>query len=102
MARVTAHEELCAQRYDAIAASIDAVKATVCSILRVLAWGGSTIAAVMLCLVGFLAVRVLNANDAEQGRLRDHVMQLEQSGGASNRDVIRRADEGARAPAPAR
>lgn len=92
-ARIMAHEALCAERYARIEITIDSVKSTVSAILKVMAWGGSTVAVVMLSLISFLTVRLLNANDLQTTQLQAHVQQLEASGGASNRDVIRRADE---------
>lgn len=64
------HEELCAERYKNIHESLATLKA-------IIAWGGSSLAALLLAVLAFLMVRLINNNDGELQRLRDQVGQYQ-------------------------
>jgi hypothetical protein len=75
--KIDAHEDLCAERYAHIHTAIGGVKASVGTVLKILAWGGSTIFGLLVVLIGFLAVRSISSNDSELQKLRQQVDQMQ-------------------------
>ena len=74
--KIDAHEDLCAERYAHIQTTIGNVTKTVDTILKVLAWGGTTIFGLIVLCLGFLAARAINVNDSEVDRLRAELQQV--------------------------
>lgn len=72
--RIEAHEELCAERYGNIHGRLDQV-------VKILGWGGATVATVMIAVIGALLVRALNAPNVETERLKAQIEILQQGHG---------------------
>jgi len=77
--KVEAHEDLCAERYAHIKTSIGDVKDSVTTITKILGWGGSIFATILLALVAFFGSRALNNNDAQLVALQAQVAYLQQA-----------------------
>lgn len=75
--KVEAHEDLCAERYAHINTKLDGVNATVGTILKILAWGGTTIFGLLMGCLVFFATRSLSTNDAQIDALKDQVEALQ-------------------------
>lgn len=69
--KIEAHEELCAERYQNIHDKLR-------TITGILGWGGTTMGGIMLTVIAFLAVRVLDAPNVENERLKAQVEILQQ------------------------
>lgn len=77
--KINAHEDLCAERYAHIHTAIDGVKGSVSMVLRILAWGGTTLFTLLVMLIGFLAVRSIDNNDSEIESLKAQIQALERA-----------------------
>lgn len=55
--KIEAHEDLCAERYSNIHDKLG-------MIMKVMGWGGATLAITIISVMGFLAVRLIDANDS--------------------------------------
>lgn len=71
--KVEAHEDLCAERYAHIQTLIANVDNTVGTILKIIGWGGSVLAAILIGLVAFFGSRALQVNDTQVAALRAQV-----------------------------
>lgn len=72
--RIEAHEDLCAERYGNIHGRLDQV-------VKILGWGGTTIAMVMIGVIGFLLVRMIDSPSIETERLKAQIEILQQGHG---------------------
>lgn len=75
--KIEAHEELCAERYANIHNLIAGVQRTSSTVLKLLAWGGSTVFMLLVGLLGFLASRAINSNDARVNQLQNQLEQVQ-------------------------
>jgi hypothetical protein len=86
--KIDTHEDLCAERYAHIHTAIDGVKnvmgteiasikKTVGTILKILAWGGTTVFGMLMVVLGFLATRAITNSDAQSDMLRNQIEQLQ-------------------------
>lgn len=75
--KVEAHEDLCAERYAHINTKLDGVNSTVGTILKILAWGGTTIFGLLIGCLVFFATRSLSTNDAQLDNLKEQVEALQ-------------------------
>jgi hypothetical protein len=71
--KIEAHEDLCAERYAHIHTSIAGVSRTVDKVLKVLAWGGSTVFVLLLGVLGFFMTRAMSNNDNQLEQLRQQI-----------------------------
>lgn len=68
--KIESHEDLCATRYENITEKLGAL-------MKVIGWGGSLVASVLIGLVGYLSVKLIDANSNEAATLRAKVEILE-------------------------
>jgi hypothetical protein len=66
--KIEAHEDLCAERYSNIHDKLG-------MIMRVMGWGGATLATVIIAVMGFLAVRLIDAS-ATRVQMLEQQMQV--------------------------
>jgi predicted transglutaminase-like cysteine proteinase len=71
--KIESHEDLCAERYAHIHTSVAGVKQTVDTVLKVLAWGGSTVFGLLILVLGFLGARAINGNDQRVDQLQNQL-----------------------------
>lgn len=74
--KIDAHEDLCAERYAHIHTAIAGVKDTVGNIMKVLAWGGTTVFGLLIAALAFMATRSVGTNDNQINELKAQVAVL--------------------------
>lgn len=76
-AKIDGHELLCAERYAHIHTAISGVKETVGSIMKTVAWGGTTIFGLLVACLAFFATRAMTNNDAQVEKLESQIMSMQ-------------------------
>jgi len=66
LAEIKGHEDVCLARYTNIHDKLG-------SITRLIGWGGTVLAGLVISVIGFLSVRVLDAPDPDKIRLQAQV-----------------------------
>ncbi|WP_037500809.1 hypothetical protein [Sphingomonas jaspsi] len=70
---IESHEDICAERYAHIHTAIGGVKETVSTMVKILAWGGSTLFGLLILIIGFLSTRAISTGDAEVAQLKTQI-----------------------------
>lgn len=77
--KLDGHEDLCAERFAHIHTAIGGVTSSVSTILKILAWGGTTLFGLLIAMLAFLGARTMSTNDTEVEMLRGQIERLEQN-----------------------
>lgn len=104
--KVEAHEDLCAERYKRLEDSISTVRDAVQTILKIIGWGGSLLATVLIGLAAYFGARSMTNNDTQLQTLQAQILansrRLETQGlqGVQGVQGIQgeKGDQGARGP----